>query len=189
MFTRKIISLAAGAFLVAGAGLGAITANAGSNAGVCTVDGSVTVTPGPQSPTTPAAGVDNFAFSSTTITCHGTAPIDGVWSNVTAAGTATSNAGGGETCAEATGGGNLTGGSNGNWQIQPSSTFTFKRAAAAVHVTGTIVAKNVVTSATVSGTFTSDLSFVPTSGGCAAPPTTGDTHADMHGTAIIENVA
>jgi hypothetical protein len=176
------IALAAAALTTAGAGAVLLPAHA-AEVGACTVSGTVTVTPGPQSLTGAAAGTDNFAFSATTIACNGTSGVAGTWSNVTAAGTGVSNTGGGETCAEGTGSGNLTGGTNGTTgdSIVAPSAFTFERGAAGVVVKGTID--------TASGhhaTFVAQLTFQPTSGGCAVPPGTGQTVATMNGTAEIQ---
>ena len=166
--------------LISGSTFGAVSASA-SAAAVCTVDGAVTVTNGPPNATTPAAGTDSFAFAGVTIGCHGTAPIDGNWTNVTASGGSNSNAGGGETCGEATGSGHFNSGNNGGNSIT-GGTFTFKRAGALVQVTGTI------TSSAGNFSFASTLTFTPTSGGCYPGPGGGastTTNADMHGTAQI----
>jgi hypothetical protein len=163
--------------LIAGTTFGASSASA-SAAAACTVDGKVTVTNGPPNATTPAAGQDSFAFAGVTINCQGTSPIAGNWVNVTANGNSLSNAGGGETCAEATGNGNFAGGTNGVGSII-NGAFAFKRAGALVHVSGQINSTAGVFQ------FVADLSFTPTSGGCFPGGSGTTTNADMHGTAVI----
>jgi hypothetical protein len=164
--------------LIAGTTFGASSASAAA-AAACTVDGKVTVTNGPPSATAPAvANPDSFQFSGVTINCQGTSPIAGNWAGVTANGGSSSNAGGGETCAEAKGGGSFTGGTNGSGSITGGS-FTFTRAGALVHVSGSINS----TAGTFS--FVAELTFVPTAGGCFPGGSGTTTNADMRGAAVI----
>ncbi|MBK5307704.1 MAG: hypothetical protein JJD92_13545 [Frankiaceae bacterium] len=166
------VAAAASALLVAGTTFGATPASASAtDTVVCTVVGSVTVTGGPA---VSGGTNDPFNFNSTTITCiNPLSPFAGSY-NVTATGTtSTLNPllGTGETCAQGAGSGTLGGDVTGS--------FSFTRVGTAVTIQGSISANG------NSGTFVSELLFIPTSGPCVGG--TGNTVATMAGTAVVQN--
>lgn len=185
----------------AAATIAALPASAGSatDTAACTVVGSVSVAPGPAP--TGASSTDVFNFASTTISCPllPTSPAAGTWTGVTATGTADSVTnpvtGLHENCAEgaSTGGpagftGHFTGGVNGTKTITGGD-FTFLREGALVEVLGSIHAHDSATGQDQTYDFNAELTFVPSTGGCAVPPGSGTTTASMTGVAVIEDAA
>jgi hypothetical protein len=84
--------------------------------------------------------------------------------------------------------GQFTGGANGTKQINGGK-FSFVREGALVEVVGSITALDSATNQSQTYDFNADLTFVPSTGGCAVPPDSGKTTASMTGVAVLENVA
>jgi hypothetical protein len=181
-------------FLIAGTSLSATAASAadGPGAAICTVSGTVGVTPGITIAAVVPPRVDTFTFTTVTIDCTGsdlvtdTPPDDsGPW-GVTATGTASDGAAS-ETCAKASGSSTSvsgTGPSTDDHTIQSSSSFTFTRVGTHVHVTGHIDTQNVANNHAETHGFTAELEFTPTNGECSggSGPTTA---ANINGTAVV----
>ncbi len=168
MFARKIIALAAGAVMVAGGTVGALSANAATNAGVCTVTGSVTSSGINLTP----SNSNTFTFNSVSINCTSSdAAANGAWTVNTVAGTTGST---NETCAGAT---SIRAGLTGSGPLGSLTgsldSSTSARVGANVAVNGTI------NSGGRTFTFHGHLIFVPKDGVCAGG--SGDTtHADIN---------
>jgi len=162
VFSRKIIVLAAGALLTAGAAAGQVAANAeGNGAGACTVTGSVTSSGIGLTPSN-----NTFTFNSVAITCTGSDSDDnGAWTvNTVAGSTGDQN----ETCAGATNiKASLTGSGPEGLLTGALDSSTSHRAGANVIVNGTITAGGEV------HTFHGHLIFQPTNGVC--DPASGST--------------
>jgi hypothetical protein len=180
--SKIVASLAAAGcmFLIAGTSLSAVSASAsGPGAANCVVTGgTVTIDSGGGITAAPPTHTDLFHFVGFTIACTGSdADDNGNWT-ISASGHSDN-----ESCASATGGGTITGGTSPNGAAGDGSvtggSFTFARGAAGVAVEGNI------TTAGENHTFAAALAFTPSDGECSGTGTGPTTHAGINGTAVV----
>jgi hypothetical protein len=179
MISKKKIaaSLAAVASLclIGGSTLGAGPASA-ADAVACTVNGSVSISPGVEAQGT---HTNTFTFSQASLSCTGApgSTLAGTYSNVSASGKTKGIATTYEDCAQGQSDGPATITANGP-NGAASGTFTFTRTGTVVKVDGSI------SDGTNNATFKATLQFTPTTGTCGVSLVTG---ASINGTAVIQD--